>query len=68
MLDVNEESISKIEENINSRVEKGRVFIRKSGTEDVLRINVQTINNEKYLEVIYLLKEYFDIDDKLLLL
>ena len=68
MLDVNEESISKIEENINSKVEKGRVFIRKSGTEDVLRINVQTINNEKYLEVIYLLKEYFDIDDKLLLL
>ena len=67
-INVNEELISKIEEDINNKLEKGRVFIRKSGTEDLLRINVQVECKEKYLEVLSLLKEYFDIDDKLFLL
>jgi len=42
----------------NELKEKGKVYIRKSGTEDYLRVNIQLKNKEKELEVDNLLEEY----------
>ena len=57
--DLNNSNLLMIENKINNELkEKGKVYIRKSGTEDYLRVNIQLKNKEKELEVDNLLEEY----------
>lgn len=49
---INMDEISLIENKINEEIkETGKVFIRKSGTEELLRINIQTKDENQYIEV-----------------
>ncbi|MBE6143211.1 MAG: hypothetical protein E7177_04420 [Erysipelotrichaceae bacterium] len=57
--DLNNSNLLMIENQIKNELkEKGKVYIRKSGTEDYLRVNIQLKNKEKELEVDNLLEEY----------
>ena len=58
------EKIQKLESRINNvLVNNGRVFIRESGTENLLRINIQLKKEEDYQNVINILKEEINLDD-----
>lgn len=62
--DINKETINNLENKVNQLIkEKGRVFIRKSGTENLLRINIQLLNESSYDEILSIIKEEIKIDD-----
>ena len=57
--DLNSNDLLKIENRINDILnEKGRVYIRLSGTENYLRVNIQLKNKNEELKVDNLLEEY----------
>ena len=57
--DLNSNVLLKIENRINDILnEKGRVYIRLSGTENYLRVNIQLKNKNEELKVDNLLEEY----------
>lgn len=56
-----------LQNRINISLDNGRVYIRKSGTENILRINIQLKDESKYIEVIGKLKEKLPYDELLLL-
>ena len=59
--ELNNDKIKEYENLINERLRnEGEVYIRKSGTEDVLRINVQLKNKDRELEIDNLIKEYLE--------
>ena len=62
--DINKETINNLENKVNQLIkEKGRVFIRKSGTENLLRINIQLLNESSYDEILSIINEEIKIDD-----
>lgn len=62
--DISTQKITNLENEVNELIkDKGRVFIRKSGTENLLRINIQLINQNEFNYVLSLIKKEINIDD-----